>query len=71
MSSSLSRATLVLVASSLVAAALSVLIIFMADLLIPGFSARLDNYALGLGIPLGVAPLLIYPLVRSTIARSR
>lgn len=62
--SSFLRAALVLVASSMIAVALSVSIIYAADLLIPDFSARADNYALGIGIPLCVAPTLIYPLVR-------
>lgn len=47
----------------MIAAASSVMIIFATDLLLPNFAARFDNYAFALGIPLGVSPLLVYPLV--------
>lgn len=54
---------LLLVALSTVAAmAMSNFIIYTADLLLPQFAARFDNYAFATGIPFGVAPLLIAPL---------
>jgi diguanylate cyclase (GGDEF)-like protein len=60
--SPLARAVLFTLAGTLGATIGSVAIIFCADLLIDGFTARFDNYALGIGIPLAVAPLPIYPL---------
>lgn len=57
------RAGLTLTASTVIAIACSVLVIFVTDLLLPGFTARFDNYAFGVAIPLAVAPMLIYPLV--------
>lgn len=54
---------LILTAATILAVVMSVSIIFLADLLLPDFIARTDNYALGFGIPLGVAPLLLYPMV--------
>lgn len=62
--SSFLRPVLILVVASAAAIAASVSIIFAADLFVPGFTARADNYALGVGIPLCVAPTLFYPLVR-------
>jgi diguanylate cyclase (GGDEF)-like protein len=54
---------LLLVALSTVAAvAMSNLIIYSADVLLPQYAARFDNYAFATGIPLAVAPLLIAPL---------
>ena len=63
MFSPLARAALILAGSTVIAAASSVAIIFVADLLLPNFTARFDNYAFALGIPLGVSPMLIYPLL--------
>jgi len=60
--SPLARAVLFTLAGTAGATIGSVMIIYCADLLIDGFTARFDNYALGIGIPLAVAPLPIYPL---------
>ena len=62
MHSPLARAVLFTLAGTVGATIGSVTIIYCADLLIDGFNARFDNYALGIGIPLAVAPLPIYPL---------
>lgn len=48
--------------STMAAIAMSNLIIYSADVLLPHYAARFDNYAFATGIPLGVAPLLIAPL---------
>jgi diguanylate cyclase (GGDEF)-like protein len=60
--SPLARAVLFTLAGTVGATIGSVAIIYCSDLLIDGFTARFDNYALGIGIPLAVAPLPIYPL---------
>jgi diguanylate cyclase (GGDEF)-like protein len=57
------RAVLIVAACTAVAIVSSVSIIFAADMLLPGFTARFDNYAFGVGIPLAIAPTLIYPLI--------
>jgi len=57
------RAAIVLTVSTVLASACAVLVIFTADYLLPAFTARYDSYALGAGIPLVIAPLLIYPLI--------
>ncbi|HEX5780034.1 MAG TPA: hypothetical protein VFY21_14425, partial [Xanthobacteraceae bacterium] len=62
MLSPFTRAVLITLAATTGATVGSVTIIYCADLLIDGFTARFDNYALGIGIPLAVAPLPIYPL---------
>ncbi len=62
MLSPFTRAVLITLAATAGATVGSVTIIYCADLLIDGFTARFDNYALGIGIPLAVAPLPIYPL---------
>lgn len=63
MLSPLARAALLLAGSTVIAAASSVAIIYVADLLLPNFTARFDNYAFAFGIPLGVSPMLVYPLI--------
>ena len=62
MLSPLTRAVLITLAATAGATVGSVTIIYFSDLLLDGFTARFDNYALGIGIPLAVAPLPIYPL---------
>lgn len=59
----ISPAILITIFGTIGATFLSVSVIFLADVLLPEFSARFDNYAFATGIPLGVAPLLIYPLI--------
>jgi diguanylate cyclase (GGDEF)-like protein len=74
MASSSLRALLIVAISTVVATAVSNLTIYSADLLLPNFTARLDNYAFATGIPLAVAPLLIAPLAyaiyRLTVLRA-
>ena len=55
-------AVLIVAITTVIAVAASNLIIYVTDLLLPGFEARFDNYAFSTGIPLAVSPLLIAPL---------
>jgi diguanylate cyclase (GGDEF)-like protein len=49
--------------STAIAISTSMSAIYVTDLVLPNFDARFDNYAFAFGIPLGVSPLLVYPLV--------
>ena len=55
-------AVLIVAITTVIAVAASNLIIYVTDLLLPGFEARFDNYAFSTGIPLAVSPILIVPL---------
>ena len=55
-------AVLIVAITTVIAVAASNLVIYVTDLLLPGFEARFDNYAFSTGIPLAVSPLLIAPL---------
>lgn len=57
------RAVLILAISTVGAIGASTSVIFIADILLADFTARFDNYAFAFGIPLGVSPMLVYPLV--------
>ena len=63
MLSPFTRAVLILAVSTVGAIRTSMSVIFIADILLADFTARFDNYAFAFGIPLGVSPLLVYPLV--------
>ncbi len=55
-------AALIVAVTTVVAIAMSNLTIYLTDMLLPGFTARFDNYAFSTVIPLAVSPLLIVPL---------
>lgn len=62
MASPIKVAVLIVAITTVIAVAASNLVIYVTDLLLPGFEARFDNYAFATGIPLAVSPLLIAPL---------
>lgn len=57
------RGILITIIGTIGAIMMSVSIIYLADILLPDYAARFDNYAFAVGIPAGVAPTLIYPLI--------
>jgi hypothetical protein len=57
------RAVLIMAVSTVIAISASMSVIYVTDLVLPDFDARFDNYAFAFAIPLGVSPLLVYPLV--------
>ena len=66
MLSPFTRAVLIMAVSTVIAISASMSVIYVTDLVLPDFDARFDNYAFAFGIPLGVSPLLVYPLVQMT-----
>ena len=64
MLSPLTRAVLITLAATAGATVGSVTIIYFSDLLLDGFTARFDNYALGIGIPFVLASLFSGPFIR-------
>jgi diguanylate cyclase len=61
-------ASLIVAVSTIFAVITSNTVIYVADLLLPDFTSRFDNYAFATVIPLAVAPILIVPLAY-TISR--
>lgn len=57
------RTLLILAVTTVFAVSFSVSAIYVADLLLPHFTARFDNYAFATAIPLAASPLLIYPML--------
>ena len=62
-STSTQRTLLILSVTTVFAVGFSVSTIYFADLLLPGFTARFDNYAFATCIPLAASPLLICPML--------
>jgi diguanylate cyclase (GGDEF)-like protein len=57
------RTLFILAVTTVFATSFSISVIYLADLLLPAFTARFDNYAFATAIPLAASPLLIYPML--------
>jgi diguanylate cyclase (GGDEF)-like protein len=57
------RTLLILAITTVFATSFSVSAIYVTDLALPNYEARIDNYAFAFFIPLAASPLLIYPML--------